>query len=156
MHSGAMRKPTLAISAVAVVLGLGGGASAYTLVAAPASTPDQVTVATMVQEPSAAASPEEPEVKFRPCVAPAHREGKICVEDIIETVVLPSRTDDSQVRRHGEDSDNDKREPEGDRHSGAKQDDDDDDHDGEDQEDHEDDEDHEDGEDVVGDEPDDD
>lgn len=103
-----MKTFTMAIAAVAVVLGLAGGTAAYTLASDPAATTDQVSAESVsMASPSETASPEEPKVRFKPCPAPTHREGKNCVEDVVKTVVLPApASDQSSHQGRGSDEGN--------------------------------------------------
>ncbi len=86
-----MKPLTMFISGVAVFVGLAGGTAAYTLSASPAPSPQEATVAASAPaDPAVSPEPEEPKVRFKPCKAPTHREGKFCVQDIVNTVVLPA------------------------------------------------------------------
>ncbi|MGD9957980.1 hypothetical protein [Nocardioides sp.] len=112
-----MKNLSLMVSATAIVAGVGGGAVAYQAVS---STPETVAVATTTDHRAPAPQVTRPGVEFRfaPCKAPATREGKACVVDVVQTVVIPAApssnspqapaTEDSDHGpRHHESSDDD-------------------------------------------------
>ena len=89
-----MKTFNLVAAGAALVAGLAGGTTTYLVAAQPASespAPDAVRT-TAVTVPAVAPAPrtQKPIVRLAPCKPPAVREGKACVTDVVETVVLPA------------------------------------------------------------------
>lgn len=105
-----MKRLTALIAAVAAVFGVTASVWAYRLAANTGQT-DQITVA-QPRSPEAAPATEKPKpvVKFKKCKAPAHREGKFCVTDVVQNVILPApaSTGSGSSRGSGANSDDDR------------------------------------------------
>ncbi len=89
-----MRRISAWILALAVVAGAAGSAVAYAHTSPglpPAGTPAAATGAVR-QQPDRAPRPARPVTKVRwaPCPANAHLEHRVCVVDVVRTVVLPA------------------------------------------------------------------
>lgn len=138
-----MKRVSSLVAAVALILGVFGAVGAYRWASAGPRV-EQLVSADVSSETSrpAAEKPAKPVVKFKPCKKPAHREGKACVVDVVQDVVVPapatpetrSASGHTRTRSH-DDGDDDK--------TTQSNDDGDDDGDHEDDDDHEDHEDHE-------------
>ncbi len=87
-----MKRLTAFVAAFAAAASVLGGVVAYRW-AAGESRAEQLVAANVAPEPEAttpAAKPAKPVVKFKKCKPPSHREGKVCVVDVVQDVVLPA------------------------------------------------------------------
>jgi hypothetical protein len=93
-----MKLANLIAAGAALTAGLAGGTATYLVAAQPApssETPPVRTTEVSATSPVPAVAPGKPIVKLAPCKPPAVREGKACVTDLVETVVLPARSSGS-------------------------------------------------------------
>lgn len=87
-----MKLSNLVVAGAALAAGIAGGTATYVVAAQPSSSPASTPAdATTADEPGAGPTlgPPQPVVRLAPCKPPAVREGKACVTEVVETVVLP-------------------------------------------------------------------
>ncbi|MEI2808989.1 MAG: hypothetical protein V9F00_01880 [Nocardioides sp.] len=86
-----MKRVSAVMASLAVIAGLFGAVAAYRFASAGSSVEQLVSAnVTPSVAPTEAAESAKPVVKFKPCKKPAHREGKACVIDVVQDVVLPA------------------------------------------------------------------
>lgn len=87
-----MKIANLIAAGVAMTAGLAGGTATYLVAAqpSPSSVPPARTAPVTVPAAADTVKPQKPIVKLAPCKPPAVREGKACVTEVVETVVLPA------------------------------------------------------------------
>jgi gamma-glutamyl:cysteine ligase YbdK (ATP-grasp superfamily) len=86
-----MNKFTAALSALALLAGIGGGVVAFQSAMSSASSPAPAGT-TVTQPPPARAAQTRVHVRWAPCKAPAKRHGRACVIDLVHTIVVPAGT----------------------------------------------------------------
>lgn len=99
-----MKRLSALVASVAVLIGVVGGVVAYRSASSGTSV-EQLVSADVTPEASETASsaPAEPKVKFKPCKKPAHREGKACVVEVVQDVILPAPASAGSGQTHSRD-----------------------------------------------------
>jgi hypothetical protein len=88
-----MKLANLIAAGAALTAGLAGGTATYLVAAQPtpsSEAPPVRTTEVSATSPAPTVAPSKPIVKLAPCKPPAVREGKACVTDVVETVVIPA------------------------------------------------------------------